>query len=87
MIMFFIGFPILSNSIWPNVITVIGETNPYAKNIKLFIKLYTDLNTLWVKHATDQKAEPLRAASFSKLDNTVNNNSVSNTKYAEFFIK
>ena len=28
-----------------------------------------------------------RAASLSKLDNMVNNNSIFNTKYAEFFTK
>ena len=52
-----------------------------------FIKLYTDLNSLWVKHATHQKDETLRAASLSRLDYTASNKSVSNTKYAEFFIK
>ena len=48
------------------------------------IKLYTDHNTLWVKHATHQKAESLRAVSLLKLDKTVNNNSIFNTRYAEF---
>ena len=47
--------------------------------------LYTDHYTLWVKHATYQKAEFLRATSLLKLGNTVNNNSIFNTKYAEFF--
>ena len=32
-----------------------------------------------VKHATYQKAEFLRVASLSNIDNTVNNNSVFNT--------
>ena len=41
----------------------------------------------WVKHTTFHKTESLRAASLSKLDNTVNNNSISNTKYAEVSIK
>ena len=40
----------------------------------------------WMKHVNHQN-ESLRAASLSKLDNTVNNNSISNTKYAEFSIK
>ena len=37
-----------------------------------------------VKHASCQNSQPLRAASLSKLDNTVNNNSIFNTKCAEF---
>ena len=40
----------------------------------------------WIKHVTHQN-DSLRAASLSKLDNTVNNNFISNTKYAEFSIK
>ena len=52
-----------------------------------FIRLYTDFNNLWVKHATHQKDDTLRAASLSELDYMANNNSVSNTKYAEFSIK
>ena len=51
------------------------------------IKLYTDHNTLWVKQATYHKTESLTAASLSKFDNMVNNNSVFNTKYAEFSTK
>ena len=58
-----------------------------AKRIKFTIKLYADHNTLWVKHANHQKAESLRAASLSNLDNTVNNNSIFNTNYTEFFTK
>ena len=54
---------------------------------KFIIKLYADFNTLWVKHATHLKAESLRTASLLKFDNTVNNNSIFNTKYAEFFTK
>ena len=45
------------------------------------------LNALWVKHASHQKAESLRAPSLSKLDNMVNSNSIFNTKYAEFSTK
>ena len=55
--------------------------------MKLFIKLYTDHNILWVKHATYQKDESLLYTSLSKLDNAVNINSISNTKYAELSIK
>ena len=55
-----------------------------AKEIKFIQKLYTDHNTLWVKHPTHEKAESLRATSLSNLNNIVNNNSIFNTKYAEF---
>ena len=58
-----------------------------AQPIKSIVKLYTDHNTLWVKHATHQKAESLRATSLSKLDNNVNNSSMFNTKYAQYFTK
>ena len=54
-----------------------------VKPIKFIIKLYPDDNKLWAK----QKAESLRTVSPSKLDNTVNNNSIFNTKYAEFSTK
>ena len=50
-----------------------------VKSIKYIIKFHTDHNALWVKHATHQKAESLRATSLSKLDNMVNNNSIFNT--------
>ena len=59
----------------------IHQTICQAKSIKCIIKLYTDHNILCVKHATHQKAES------SKLDNTVNNNSIFNTKYAGFSAK
>ena len=58
-----------------------------AKPIKFIIKLYTGYNTFWVKHATHQKVESLRATSNSKLDNMVNNNSIFYTKYFEFSTK
>ena len=48
---------------------------------------YIQINTLTVKQATCQKSEPLRAASLSKLDNTMNSNSSFNTKFAEFSTK
>ena len=40
-----------------------------------------------VKHATYQKAESLIAASLSKLDNSIKNNSIFNAKCAEFSTK
>ena len=58
-----------------------------AKLLKFIIKLYKDNNTLWVKHATHQKAESLRAASLSKLDKMFNSNSIFNTKYTELSTK
>ena len=58
-----------------------------SKPIKFNIKLYTDHNALWVKHATHQIVGSLRAVSLSKLDNTVNNNSIFNTKYGGFSTK
>ena len=58
-----------------------------AKPIKLFIKLYIDHNILWVKHATHEEVESLRSTSLSKLDGTVNNNSIFNTNYAGFSAK
>ena len=75
--MVFISFPILSYLIRPQATTSIGYTTICkAKPIKFISKLYTDHNTLWVKHATHQKAESLRTASLSKLDNMVNNKSI-----------
>ena len=87
LIMFFIGFSILSYAIQPRVSTSIGCTKTYARPIKFIIKLYTDHNTLWVKHATHQKAEFLRSSSLTKLDNTVKSNSIPNTKYSWFLYK
>ena len=55
--------------------------------IKFVIKLYTNHNTLLVKHATYQKSESFRGVFLSKLDNTVNNNSIFNTKCLEFSTK
>ena len=39
-----------------------------------FIKLYTGVKKLWVKHATHQKSKYLIAPSLSELGITVNNN-------------
>ena len=55
--------------------------------IQFIIKLYTNHNTLLVKHATSQKAQFLRCSSLSKLDNMINNNSIFNTKCPEFSTK
>ena len=55
--------------------------------MKVIIKPYTDHNSLWTKRTTHQKAGSLRANFLSELDNMVNNNSVFNTKYAEFATK
>ena len=88
-IMFFISFPILSDSIQRHTI-IIGCTKTYTKPpkpIKLIIKLYTHHNTLLVKYFTFQKVESLRAASFSKLDNKANSNSIFTTKRCKFFTK
>ena len=68
LIMFFTGFPILS---YPHSTTHhhnyrICQTIWQAKLIKFIIKLYSDNNTLWVKHATQLKAESLRIASLSR---------------------
>ena len=65
----------------------IYQTMCQAKPIKCIIKLYTDHNILWVKHTSHEKAESLRETSLSKLDNTVNSNSIFNTKYAGFSAK
>ena len=61
----------------------IYQTIRQAKRIKFII----NHNTLLVKQATYQKAEPLRAPSLSKLDNTVHNNSIFNTRSPEFSTK
>ena len=53
----------------------------------LLHSLYINHNDLWVKHATHQKAGSLRADSLSKLDSTVNSNSIFNTEYAKFSTK
>ena len=83
LIIFFIGFLIFPYPIWPHATTSIGYTKPYAKPSQL--NQYH--NTLWAKYAAHQKVESLRAASISKVDNTVNNSSIFNTKYAEFSTK
>ena len=55
-----------------------------AKPTKFIIKLYPDHNSLWVSHATHQKAESLRASFLSKLHIMVNSSSISNTKFVDF---
>ena len=59
------------------------QTICQVKPLKFIIKLYINHDTLLLKHATYQKAESLRATSLSKLNNTLNNNSIFNTKCAE----
>ena len=62
----------------------IYETMLQSKPIKFNINLYTNPNSLLAKHAAHQKVESLRAASLSKIENTVNSNSIFNTKCPEF---
>ena len=52
---------------------------PFDHTPPQVLDIYTYHNTLWVKHATHQKAESLRAASLSKLDNKVNKYLIENT--------
>ena len=73
--MFFIDFSISSYPIRSHAI-IIGYTKPYVKPIKFITKLYANNNTSLVKHVTYWKA-----ASLSKLDNTVNSSSIFNTKF------
>ena len=80
---FFIGFPILSYSMQPHA-TNIGYTKPYAKQNQpsllsscIQIIMPDCSNTLPIS----------RAISLSKLGNTVNNNSIFNTKSVEFSTK
>ena len=65
----------------------IYQTIRQFKPIRFIVKLHPDHNTLWVKHATHQIVKFLRPASLSKWDNTVNSNSIFNTKHVEFFTK
>ena len=86
LIMFLIGF-VLPNFTTGHHKDWIYQTICQAKPSKFFIKLYTDHNTLLVKHPAYQKIESFRAASLPKLDNTVNNNAIFYIKYVEFFRK
>ena len=65
----------------------IYQTIGKIKPIKFITNLCANHNTLWVKHVTHQKAESLRVASLSKLDNMVNSNSIINKKYVEWSTK
>ena len=65
----------------------IYQTICKVKPTKFISRIYTDYNSIWVKHATHEKGESLRAPSLSKLDNTVNSNSIFNAKYPEFSTK
>ena len=77
--MFSIGFPILFSPIQLHA-TIIGSTKPYAKLSQ------SNLLSNYI-HDTDQKSESSRAASLSKLNNTINNNSTFNTKCDELSTK
>ena len=63
------------------------QTICQAKSIKFTIKIDANHYILLIKHVTIQQAEPLRAASLSKLYSTENHNSIFNTKCAEFSTK
>ena len=65
----------------------IYQTMCKANPTKFITKLYTGHNTFWVEHTTHQNVESLRPTFLSKLDNIVNNNSIVNTKDAEFSTK
>ena len=65
----------------------IYQTMCKANPTKFITKLYTGHNTFWVEHMTHQNVESLRPTFLSKLDNIVNNNSIVNTKDAEFSTK
>ena len=70
--------------------TSIRYTKAYSKpgQLNLLSFFYKYFNTLmWVKNSTHQKAESLRVSSFSKSNNTVYNNLIFCTKYAEFSAK
>ena len=58
-----------------------------AKLFKCVSKLHKNHNSLWIIHATHQKANSLRAPSLSKLDNMLNNSSIFDKKYAEVLTK
>ena len=62
----------------------IYQTIRQAKLIKFIIKVYADQITISVKVLPIKKLSLLRTPSFSKLESTVSNNSIFNTKYAEF---
>ena len=88
LVMLFVGFPFfLTHSTTSHHTYWIYQTICKVKPIKFSIKLYTDLNTLCIKRATHQRGEYLRADFLSRLDNTVNNNSIFDTKYVEFSTK
>ena len=84
---FFISFSILSYPMPPRA-TLIGYTKPNAKPSQSdLLSSYIQTNTFSVKHDTYQKSQSLRPVSLSKLDNTVNNNSIFNIKCAGFSTK
>ena len=64
----------------------IYQTICQAKPIKFIIKLCTDHYNLW-DNTLPIKNCVCKSCSLSKLDSTVNNNSIFNTKYADFSAK
>ena len=83
--MLFFSFPISSYLIEPNA-TSTGYSEAYANTSQSnLLSCYIQIikSHLGETH-NHQKAESLRAPSFSKLDNMVNSNSIFNTKCAEF---
>ena len=64
----------------------IYQTICQAKPIKFIIKLCTDHYNLW-DNTLPIKNCVCKSCSLSKLDSTVNNNSIFNTKYADFTAK
>ena len=87
--MFVIGFPIFSYPIRPHTTTTIGCSKPYTKPSQSYLlsRCIQIIMTYRSNTVPIKKAGSLRATSLSQLDNTVNNNSIVNTKYAEFSTK
>ena len=87
--MFFIGFSIYFYPIRRHATKSIGYTKPYTKPsqssyIQIILSSYIQIIILYQSNTVPiKKAELLRAASLSKLENTVNNKCIFNTKYAE----
>ena len=83
--MFVIGFPFLPYPIQPRDTTIICCYNPYTKPSQSnLLSSYIQIKILFRSNtAPIKKAVSSRSASLSKLDNTINKNSIFNTKYAE----
>ena len=63
----------------------INQTICQAKPTTFIIKLYTGLNTLWVKHDTHQKAGSLRASSLSILSLLIFGYNHPNNRHYKYF--